>query len=63
VRARANHVDERAVEPGDDDSIVIGISDEEPVILFVGENFSGKCQRQIANLGRNLLSTRVSPSR
>ena len=51
VRAGANRLDQRAVEPGDDDSVVIGISDEQALALRVSQNFAGKSQWQIANLG------------
>ena len=51
TRASADGFDQRAIQSGRHDSVMIGICDKEAVILFVSDNFAGERQRQIANLG------------
>src|SRR5437764_13275665 len=50
ARARADCVDERAVEFGDDDAVVIRVCDKEAIRFRVSEHLAGKRERQVARL-------------
>src|SRR3954470_12533019 len=51
VRAGTDDIEERSIEFGNNNPVMIGISDEQPVILFVSENFARERERQIADFG------------
>src|SRR6185369_13086152 len=48
--ACADRIDERAVEFRDHNAVVIGVGDEESIVLRVRENLSGKGERQLTDL-------------
>jgi hypothetical protein len=50
LRARADGLDERAVEPRDDDAVVVGIGNEEAAAALVGQDLAGEGERQVADL-------------
>ena len=50
VRASAYRFDQHTVQLSDHDSIVVRVGDEESIVLFVSNDFSGKGEGQIANL-------------
>jgi hypothetical protein len=50
ARARADGVEERAVETRDDDAVVVRVRDEEAPAALVGQHLAGEGQRQVANL-------------
>ena len=51
-RAGADDVDQLAVQRGDDDAVVVAVGDEQPLALFVGQNFAGKAERRRLRFGR-----------
>ena len=57
--ARADRLDQCAVELGDHDAVVIAVGDEQPVRFFVGQHLARKAQRR----GRRLVGRQVEPQR
>src|SRR6266496_1851705 len=51
VFAGADCFEQSAVEPGNDNPVVIGIGNEQAIILCVSENLTGKGERQVADFG------------